>query len=87
VRVNLPDPDAPLCTSGKRPYRTEELARRAMLGARSARHEQHNGSKPGDVEEDVRRCPACSWFHVTSSNKPRRRGELAARGRRMPKRR
>jgi hypothetical protein len=83
----LPEPDAPLCASGKRPYRTEELALRAMRTARASRGRQHNGSKPGDVEEAVRECPACNWWHVTSSNRPRRRGELAARGRRMPKRR
>lgn len=85
--MNLPEPDAPLCASGKRPYRTEELARKAMLGARVSRHRQHNGSMPGDVEEAVRPCKACSWWHVTSSTRPRRRAEIAARGRRQPRRR
>ena len=87
MSITLPEPDAPLCASGKRPYRTEELARRAMTGARLSRHRQHNGSMPGDVESAVRRCPACHWFHVTSATHARRRGEIAARGRRMPKRR
>lgn len=87
MSVTLPDPDAPLCPTGKRPHRTEELALRAMRSARASRRRQHNGSKPGDVEEAVLECKACEWWHVTSSDRPRRRGELAARGRRMPRRR
>jgi hypothetical protein len=87
VSITLPDPDAPICTSGKRPHRTEELARKAMTGARISRGRQHNGSMPGDVEEAVRECKACGWWHVTSSSRPRRRGEIVARGRRQPKRR
>lgn len=87
MNINLPDPDAPLCPSGKRPHRDEDAALRAMRTARAARIRQHNGSKPGDIEEGVHECPICRWFHVTSSSRPRRRRELAARGRRMPKRR
>jgi hypothetical protein len=35
----------------------------------------------------VHLCKSCGWWHVTSSTHTRRRGEIAARGRRLPKRR
>lgn len=80
--MNLPDPDAPLCSSGKHPFRTEAEALKGLRSARWLRQNQHTGYRPGDVEEGAYECPVCHWWHLTSSNKPRRRGELGNRGRR-----
>jgi len=76
------DPDAPLCTSGKRPFRDEESARKTLATARYLRNSNHTGYRPGCVEEGVYECEACGWWHLTSSARPRRRKELGNRGRR-----
>jgi hypothetical protein len=76
------DPDAPLCPSGKRPFRTQEDAAAGLRTARYLRHSSHNGYRPDCVEEGAYECPVCHWFHLTSSTRPRRRKELGNRGRR-----
>jgi hypothetical protein len=75
-------PDAPLCSSGKRPFRTEEEATKILRAVRWVRHDSHAGYRPGCIEEGVYRCRTCSWWHLTSSNKPRRRKDYGARARR-----
>lgn len=85
--MNLPDPDAPLCSSGKRPFRTRELADKALSGARHLRANMGPGRVPGSVEADVFECPVCRWWHLSSATGSRRRGVLSNRGRRQPKRR
>lgn len=85
--MNLPDADAPLCSSGKRPFRTEELALKALSGARHLRRDGEAQRVPGSVEADVFECPVCRWWHLSSATGSRRRGVLSNRGRRQPKRR
>lgn len=80
--MKLPDPDAPMCSSGKRPFRTEEEALKGLRTARYLRNTSHSGYRPGDVEEAVYQCEACDWWHLTSSSRARRRKELGNRGRR-----
>lgn len=76
------EPDAPLCSSGKRPFRTQEAALRSLGAARHVRRVGDTPRLPGCVEQGVFECPACQWWHITSSTGKRRRGELANRGRR-----
>jgi hypothetical protein len=76
------DPDAPLCSSGKHPYRDKEAARKGLRTARHLRGVSHVGYRPDCVEEGFYECGACKWFHLTSSTKPRRRKQLGNRGRR-----
>ena len=80
--MSLPDPDAPMCTSGKRPFRTEDEALTQLRNAQRLRRDQHTGYRPDSVEESAYQCGACLWWHLTSSSKARRRGELGNRGRR-----
>lgn len=82
MRLDL-DPDAPLCSSGKRPLRTADDARKELGKARHLRAVNHNGYRPGDVEEGFYECPVCHWFHLTSSTRARRRSELGNRGRKQ----
>jgi hypothetical protein len=76
------DPDAPLCSSGKRPFRDEEAATKGLRVARYLRHDSHVGYRPDCIEEGVYECGVCHWWHLTSSSRPRRRKELGNRGRR-----
>lgn len=77
--MNLPDPDAPLCASGKRPFRTEELALQNLRRATYLRRHSP-GYKPGRVESGVYECPTCDWWHLTSApNKRTRRGDYGDR--------
>jgi len=87
--VNVPhlDSDAPLCSSGKRPFRTEELAVKALEGSRWIRQHGDGARVPGEAEKRVFECPACRWWHLTSAPGARRRSELGNRGRRTPKKR
>lgn len=62
------DPDAPMCTSGKRPFRTEEAAR-YQLGRAKQRRAMTDGSKPGQVERRAYQCPGCEWWHLTAKRK------------------
>jgi hypothetical protein len=88
MSVPFIDPAAPICASGKHPFRTEEEAEKGARAARWARQNLKNGFRPGAVEEGYHPCKVCGWFHLTSSNKPRRRrSDHANRGRRLPKRR
>lgn len=73
------DPDAPLCSSGKRPFRTEDQARRSLAGARKVRRNDDGPSRrPGTVEAGYYRCGGCGWWHLRSTTRKLRRGELAA---------
>lgn len=60
--------DGPICTSGKRPFATEELAR-AELGKAQWRRRQGPGYKPGRVETRTYECPACGAWHLTAKAK------------------
>lgn len=83
----LPEPDAPICASGKHPFRTSEEASRGLRAAQYLRHNHGPGYKPGCIEADVIECKSCGWFHLTSAKRPRRRSHYANRARRAPKRR
>ena len=73
------DPAAPLCSSGKRPFRTEAQARRQLAGARAARQlDNAPARRPGVVEARCYHCPACDWWHLSSTTGRVRRGTLAA---------
>lgn len=82
MKIEL-DPDAPLCSSGKRPFKTEELALRSLAAARFVRRTGDRPRLPGCVEQGVFECGVCGWWHLTSATGKRRRGELANRGRRQ----
>jgi hypothetical protein len=69
VRVDNIEPDAPMCATGKRPFRTEEAARDQLAQARG-RRANYAGQKPGRVETAVYQCPSCQWWHLTAN--PRR---------------
>jgi len=60
--------DAPMCTSGKRPYRTEEEVQRALRGAQAMRqqHDRNQARRPGVVEKGVYECAVCHWWHMES---------------------
>lgn len=65
-----PDPDEPICSSGKRPFRTEERAKGEL--ARSVnRRARDSGYRPGKTEKRVYQCPACEWWHLTSKRRGR----------------
>lgn len=87
--MKLPDSDAPLCLSGKHPFRTEEDARGALQGARHLRATNGPGYRLNCVEQDYYRCtvPGCGWWHLSSTKGPRRRAEFANRGKRQVRRR
>jgi len=76
--VNPLPPDAPVCTSGKRPIRTEEQARRLLAAARrqAERGDRAGRYVDGGTEGDVYLCKACTWWHLTGANRRKRRGEL-----------
>lgn len=75
--------DAPLCPSGKRPFRDRPEALDRLAAARAGRARDSGPQRrPGDVESDVYRCAACKWWHLTSTTRRRRRGDIANRGRR-----
>lgn len=76
------DPDAPLCTSGKRPFRTQEQAEGILRHVRHRRAVEHAG-RLHDVECAVYECPVCHWWHLTSGGRPQRRSRLGNRGRRQ----
>lgn len=78
----LPDADAPICPSGKHPFRGEAEALKELATTRFRRSAQHNGYRPDSVEERAYECPVCHWWHFTSSTGKRRRSELGNRGRR-----
>lgn len=80
--MNLPEPDAPLCASGKHPFRTRDEALAGLRSARFLRRTNHTGYRPGCIEEDVYECGVCRWWHLTSSRRPRRRGDFQGRDRR-----
>lgn len=73
------DPDAPLCSSGKRPFRTEAQARHSLVGARAVRsRDDVPARRPGVTEAKYYHCPACGWWHLSSTTGKVRRGRLAA---------
>lgn len=73
------DPDAPLCSSGKRAFRTEQAARTQLIRAQWVRRtDPGGGRRPGRVECGCYLCPACGWWHLTSaSNRRTRRSDHA----------
>ena len=66
--------DAPLCSSGKRPFRTEEDAARGLANARKCQAQERG--RTGQVEAAAYRCPACSLWHLSSSTRARRRADF-----------
>lgn len=73
------DPQAPLCSSGKRPFRTEAQARRQLAGARATRdRDDAPARRPGITEAGCYHCPACDWWHLSSTTGKVRRSTLAA---------
>lgn len=77
--ITVLDPDAPLCSSGKRPFRTEAQARAKLNSARAMRRNDDGvARRPGVTEAGYYRCPACDWWHLRSTTRKARRGQLAA---------
>lgn len=67
-----------MCSSGKRPFRTEADARYSLAGARALRRRDDAPSRrPGVTEAGYYRCSGCGWWHLRSSTRKLRRGELA----------
>ena len=68
------DPNAPICLTGKRPFRTEARAQAELRRARRVRaNDPAGGRKPGLIEKRTYQCPLCSWFHLTHTAKHRKR--------------
>jgi hypothetical protein len=77
------DPDAPICTSGKRPFRTETEARANLRNARHLRTANPDGGRvPGSKEQGVYQCAGCGWWHLNSRPLHARRAVHARRGER-----
>lgn len=71
--------DGPMCSSGKRGWASEAEAARVLRAARTNRlDDPDHGRVRGSVEEACYECPVCHQWHLSSSSKPRRRGELSA---------
>lgn len=70
--MNLKDvPDnAPLCTSGKRPFETEARAL-GQLSKAKERRSRVSGYKPGRVENRAYKCAGCGWWHLTAMRRKR----------------
>lgn len=64
------DPESPLCSSGKRGYRTEDLARRMLARTRAM---CDGGLCPNRAGRTCYRCTGCGWWHLTSAVRRRRR--------------
>lgn len=61
------DPDSPLCSSGKRGFRTEAEVRFRLCAARRLRTaDPLGGRRPLHKECGYYRCPGCGWWHLTS---------------------
>lgn len=69
----LPDPASPMCSSGKRGYRTERNAATALSGAQHLRAQKNVGRRPGVVEAGYYECPVCHWWHLCSTTGRTRR--------------
>lgn len=80
--MKLPDRDAPMCSSGKRPFRTEAEVAKELRAAQRSRSAGNTGYRPGSVEQGYYQCEACHWWHLRSSNVAPRRRDLGNRGRR-----
>lgn len=59
------DPDAPICPSRKRPFRTAADAREALDRVRGRRFEERTGK----TERRYYQCPGCHWWHLTHLRK------------------
>lgn len=84
-RIKRPDlpADAPICSSGHIPIRTEEEAQLALRRTQRMRSQSKNsGRKPGESERDYIACKACGWYHLTGATGARRRSYYANQGRR-----
>jgi len=70
--------DAPMCASGKRPFRDAASAQANLDQARERRNiDIAHGRRPGRVERGYYQCPACEGWHLTSTTRPQRRGALS----------
>lgn len=59
------EPDAPMCSSGHRPFRDEKAALKALRSARRLRAKDSDaGRTPGRVERAAAECTACGWWHL-----------------------
>lgn len=68
-----------MCSSGKRPFRTEEHAQHSLGSARAMRRRDDGPARrPGVTEAGYYRCSACDWWHLRSTTRKVRRGQLAA---------
>ncbi len=73
--------DAPICATGKRPFRTEEEAQKALGSAKHLRREDPGKCRvPGSVEQGCFECRVCHWWHLNSRPFHARRSTHAARG-------
>lgn len=71
-------PDAPICSSGKRPIRTEGEAIRALAGARYFKRDKSGQRRHNGVEGSYFLC-ACGWYHLKSGNGHQRRKQINAK--------
>lgn len=73
----LADPTLPVCSSGKRPHRTEADARAALRHVRRLRSGGGGDRqrRPGHVEGLLYECDACQHWHLAEreTGKPGRR--------------
>lgn len=61
--------DAPICSSGKRPWRDEAEAKRRLRNARAGRLNGQDASRrPGMIEAAYYQCGVCHWWHLRSDS-------------------
>ena len=78
MRIDNYPADAPMCASGKRPFRDAASAQANLDRAREYRGvDIARGRRPGRVERGYYQCPACKWWHLTSTTSAQRRGALS----------
>lgn len=67
---------APICTSGKRPYKTQRDAEMAISSGKRRRErdpesDRFQGRSSG--ANSLYRCPTCGWYHLRSKSLHARR--------------
>lgn len=70
------DPNEPICSSGKRGFPDRAAAEENLRKVRAARAEGHAGRRADAAESAVYECPACHWWHLSSTTKATRREHL-----------
>jgi hypothetical protein len=81
------DPDEPFCTSGKRGFRSEELAQKALATVQwLRRNDPDSRSNRPRTECEVYECRTCRWWHMSSTPHKSRRSSYVYKCRKSGRR-